>query len=79
MKKRTTKKWTMPAWMVPYVPLIAGGSDKAWVEEIMNDDGRNSNVFNNAPRALICVSIKGQVGLLTTLHQRRALTPDEKA
>jgi len=56
----------MPDWMVPHVPLIAGG-DREWVEEIMND--HTTTVFENAPRALICVSIKAQVGLLTRLHE----------
>ena len=61
------KKWIMPKWMVPYKHLIVntGGNP---IEESINDDGINSNVFNNAPRALICVAVKSQVSLLNTLH-----------
>ena len=64
MKK---KKWVMPAWMEKYreyLSRFAGGNP---IEELMNDDGTNSNVFDNAPRALICVSVKSAVGLLESL------------
>lgn len=66
MKKR--KRWTMPGWMEPYRAAIVntGGNP---VEELMNDDGRNSNLVNNGPRALICVAVKSQVTLLETLHK----------
>lgn len=68
VKKMSYKPWKMPKWMKPFVPLISdtGGND---IEELMNDDGKNSNVFNNAPRALICVAVQSQVNLLERLHK----------
>ena len=67
------KKWQMPEWMEPLRNEIknTGGNS---IEDLMNDDGTNSNVFNNAPRALICVAVKSQVGLLEWLHTRGKLT-----
>jgi hypothetical protein len=65
---RTEKKpWTMPKWMEPYRERIlnTGGNS---VEELYNDDGQNSNIFNNAVRACLCVAVKSQVDLLTALH-----------
>lgn len=66
------KQWKMPDWMEPYRYFIVntGGND---VEELMNDNGTNSNVFNNAPRALICVAVKSQVALLVELHKEGKL------
>lgn len=64
MAKRT---WKMPKWMEPYRDLICNTGGNS-IEELMNDDGTNSNVFNNAPRALICVAVKSQVGLLQDLE-----------
>lgn len=65
-------KWKMPQWMKKYTGLISntGGND---IEELVNDDGTNSNVFNNAPRALICVAVKSQVSLLETLQAKGML------
>lgn len=62
----------MPEWMEKYKELIGntGGND---IEELMNDDGTNSNVFNNAPRALICVAVKSQVRLLELLKKKDLL------
>lgn len=67
-----TKKWVMPKWMEPYRDMIrdTGGNP---IEELMNDDGTNSNVFNNAPRALICCAVKCQVAFLESLHARDLL------
>ena len=65
--------WTMPEWMHRYKDYLTWqGSEEKWieyVERIYNDDGKNSNVFNNAPLALICVHLKGQVDLLLRLHR----------
>jgi hypothetical protein len=71
---KAKKKTHLPEWMQPYIQHInnTGGND---VEELVNDDGTNSNVFNNAPRALICVSVKSQVQLLKTLHEKGLLNP----
>lgn len=66
------KKWTMPKWMEPFREHInnTGGNP---IEELVNDDGTNSNVVVNAPRALICVAVKCQVSLLETLHEKGML------
>ena len=58
--------------MEKYRPLITntGGNP---VEELYNDDGTNSNVFNNAVRALLCVAVKSQVDMLETLHRKGML------
>lgn len=64
--------WTMPEWMKRYASLIVntGGNN---IEDLVNDDGTNSNVFNNAPRALICAAVKSQVALLELLHEEELL------
>lgn len=66
------KIWIIPEWMKQYLPLImnTGGNN---VEDLVNDDGTNSNVFNNAPRALICTAVKSQVALLELLHEKGLL------
>ncbi len=67
------ERWIMPAWMKPYAKMIlnTGGNN---IEDLVNDDGTNSNVFNNAPRALICAAIKSQIGLLELLYEKGLLT-----
>lgn len=64
----TPRNWKMPEWMQQFAKLInnTGGNR---IEELYNDDGTNSNVFNNAPLALICVAVKSQVDLLLSLHK----------
>lgn len=66
------KKWKMPAWMEKYRDKInnTGGNE---IEGLMNDDGTESNVFINAPRALICVAVKSQVALLERLHKEEMI------
>jgi len=58
--------------MHKYKKLICntGGNE---IEDIMNNDGTNSNVFNNAPMALICVAVKSQVALLEQLNKKGLL------
>ena len=68
-----TRNWKMPEWMLQYLPLLDSGSSTKWVEELYNDDGTNSNVFNNAPRALICVAMKSKIALLLELHEMKFL------
>lgn len=68
------KRWAMPEWMEPYRKHIVGVSDDR-IEEIMNTDGNTANVFNNAPLALICVDVKGQVDMLERLW-RFGLLPE---
>lgn len=71
-KKVTPEKFVIPAWMKPYAKMIlnTGGNS---IEDLMNDDGKNSNIFNNAPRALICTAVKSQVQLLAQLYARGLL------
>lgn len=66
------KNWIMPKWMKSYEKMIlnTGGNS---IEDLVNDDGKNSNIFNNAPRALICASVKSQVGLLEQLYEKGLL------
>jgi len=66
------KKWKMPEWMEKYRPLI-GSTGGNSIEELYNDDGTNSNVFVNAPLALVCVAVKNQVNLLIKLHEQKLL------
>jgi len=40
----------------------------------VNDDERNSNIHNNALRALICMAVKSQVQLLETLKKEGLIT-----
>jgi hypothetical protein len=65
--KPKNKLWVFPEWMERFRHTISdtGGNP---IEELMNDDGTNSNVFNNAPRALICVAVKSQINLLERLY-----------
>lgn len=67
-----SKIWKMPDWMKKYEDLIVNTGGNS-IEELMNDDGTNSNVFNNAPRALICCAVKSQVSLLEGLHKNKEL------
>jgi len=55
------KKWVMPERLERFRGLIVNTGGNS-IEELMND--HKSNVFNNAPRALICVSVKSQIALL---------------
>lgn len=68
MVTKAKKTWKMPEWMEKYRKYIrnTGGNP---IEELYNDDGTNSNIFNNGPRALICCSVKSQIDLLYLLKQ----------
>lgn len=66
------KRWVMPKWLESYRDCI-GNTGGNSIEDLMNDDGTNSNLFNNAPRALICVAVKSQVNLLERLHKQGRL------
>lgn len=72
--KMSEEGWIMPNWMEPLRHLVAYG-DRA--EELYNDDGQNSNVFNNAPLSLICVGLKEQINLLYRLYSNGVI--DESA
>ena len=67
------RKWKMPAWMEKYrICIVNTGGNP--VEELMNDDGINSNLQNNAVRALLCVAVKSQISLLEQLHNLKLLS-----
>src|SRR5215212_2374096 len=65
---QTKQDWQVPEWMESYRGLITGIEDYR-IEEMVNDDGTNSNTFNNPIRALMCVDTKAQVSLLERLHE----------
>ncbi|KKN68465.1 hypothetical protein LCGC14_0451010 [marine sediment metagenome] len=68
------KKWTLPDWMKPYVCLLSNVQTEEDVERLMNN--HTATVFENAPLALICVSLKSQVTLLNRLQDRGLLLLD---
>lgn len=59
------KKWVAPAWFEPYREFIS--DDR--IEEFMNCDSVNCNLFSNGPRALICCSVSAQVQMLERLQK----------
>ena len=63
-------EWTMPEWMEPYRNVITntGGNP---IEDLMND--HDSNMFNNAVRAALCIAVASQVSLLEKLHNEGRL------
>lgn len=65
------KEFIMPAEFEVFRDLImnTGGNP---IEGIMND--HTTTVFNNAPRALICVAVKSQIDLLAALHEKGFLS-----
>ena len=67
------KKWTQPAWMAAYVPLI--GNTGGWItpERAMNCDGQDCNIVVNGPRALLCTAVASQVTMLERLHAKGML------
>lgn len=71
-----SKKWVMPEWMKPYRSLIKGhteGIPSCTLEDWMND---KSEIFINAPRALIACEMSGQVSMLERLHKEGLLKDD---
>jgi hypothetical protein len=68
------KKWKMPVWMAEYEKMIrnTGGNS---VSELMND--HTTTMFENAPRAMLCVAVKSQVSLLELLYRSGDLIKKE--
>lgn len=62
--------WKMPAHLERFRDMVnnTGGNS---IEELMND--HSSDVFNNAPRALLCVAVKSQIALLERLYKEGCL------
>jgi hypothetical protein len=63
--------WSMPSWMERYRAHI-GNTGGNTVEDLMNN--HTATVFENAPLALLCVSVKSQVELLERLFNLRFLS-----
>lgn len=59
------EKYVVPEYLMPYIQKVSSYS-KEEIEDFMND--KSSTVFNNAPRALICVSVKTTVDNLEKLY-----------
>jgi hypothetical protein len=59
------KPWKMPKWMEQYREDFnnTGGNS---IEDLHNDD--HTTIFENAPRALLCVAVHAQVHLLEKLY-----------
>lgn len=66
MKKEV---WKMPPWMEKYREFF-GNTGGNTVEDLMNRDPREANIFINAPVALICVAVENQVGILMRLYDK---------
>lgn len=63
--------WVMPEWMEEYriyLEQFTGGNP---IEELMND--HHTTIAENAPRAMICVSLKGAMSMLNKLHANEHL------
>lgn len=71
MGKEKVKQLTMPEWMEKYRKLIGdtGGNS---IEDLMND--HHTTIAVNAPRAMLCIAVNDQVGLLVRLHDSGLLT-----
>lgn len=69
------RDWKVPGWMRKVLKKVGhfNKHDEEQLVDLVNDDGTNSNVFNNAPRALMCVAAKSKVGVLVLLHENGLL------
>lgn len=76
MSDQEQTEWTMPEWMEGFRHLIQNCRAED-VEEFYND--HQTQVWSNAPRALICVAVKEQVDLLYRLHNLGVLDADQAA
>lgn len=65
----TDREWIPEHWMLPFLDLLSCGRDR--VRELMND---KTLVQINAPLALMAVSTKAEIGLLTRLRKGGMLT-----
>lgn len=64
-------RWKFPKWMEPFRGFLLGVNTVEDIEDLMND--HTTVVQVNAPRALMCVSLKSQVQLLMRLHEGSSL------
>ena len=64
-------KWKFPEWMEPFRGFLVGVNTVEDIEDYMND--HTTVVQVNAPRALMCVSVKSQVQMLMRLHEGSSL------
>jgi len=59
--------WVMPEWMENFRHILKHFTGGDTVEAVMND--HDSTIDVNAPRAMICVSVKSIVSVLEDLHE----------
>ena len=64
--------WVMPEWMEEYRIYLEQFTCGNPIEELMND--HHTTIIGNAPRAMICVSLKGAMSMLEKLHLNGHLT-----
>jgi len=57
----------MPEWMESFRGFITNTGGNS-VEDLVNDT--ESNMFNNAIRAALCIAVQSQVALLTELYRK---------
>jgi hypothetical protein len=62
-------RWHQPKWMRPLVHLLNNTGGHITPEMAMNCDAKSCNLVVNAPRALLCQSVRSQVILLESLHK----------
>lgn len=63
--------WVMPEWMEEYRIYLEQFTCGNPIEELMND--HHTTIAGNAPRSMICVSLKGAVSMLQQLHVNKHL------
>lgn len=61
--------WKMPEWMAKYVPHLSDTGGWLTPELAINCDGKDCNMFANAPRAMLCCAVSAQTRLLMRLHK----------
>ena len=59
--------WVIPEWMENFRHILKHFTGGDTVEAVMND--HDSTIDVNAPRAMICVSVKSVVSILEDLHE----------
>ena len=65
------KKWVMPKWMEPYREWFTNTGGNS-IEDLMSDhlSAHPSTLFNNGPRAALCIACIAQVHLLENMRPR---------
>jgi len=68
------KRWTMPDWMRPYAPLFINTGREPTVAAIEEMNNGNTDPRINLPLSTLEACVKTQVGFLTRLKNRGALS-----